>query len=249
VIKEALDFLTKLQTPKNPITVTVHGQPFTVKPDGTLGDFIREPDTRVHYSALEVNTLSALVMAYTACLDDLDTKAAAVHIVDPLLVEIIELGADDHGYRHTFARARHEAEIDFTFDNFYLPEEFLIKFRAAFYFNEEATKVQKLCSTLEAGSSVSVADDGMSQTVVITSGTINKTPVTLPAEGVPLIPWRTFREADPVESKFLLRMKTAKEGLPRIALFEIDEKWRLDTIASIAKYLKTNLPEGAIILA
>lgn len=249
MIKEALEFLSKLQTPKNPTTVTVHDLPFSVKPDGTLGEYIREPDTRVHYLALEVKTLSALVQAYTAGLDHLDVAAAAVHIVDPWLVEIIDVSADDYGYRHTFARARHEAEIDFTFDSFYLPEDFLIKFRAAFYFNEEATKVQKLCSTLEAGSSVSVADDGMSQTVVITSGTINKTPVTLPAEGVPLIPWRTFREADPVESKFLLRMKTAKEGLPRIALFEIDEKWKLDTIASIAKYLKSSLPEGAIILA
>jgi hypothetical protein len=249
VIKEALEFLAKIQTPKNPVTYDVHGAPYSIRPDGTIGDFIREPDTSVHYPALELKTLSALIAVVLAPLDNLVLEDVAVHIVDPWTVEIISRAVNEFGYRHVYARALHKPETDFKFANYYLPEDFLIKFRASFYFNEEATKVQKLCSSLEAGSTVSVSDDGMSQTVVATAGTINKAAVTLPAEGIPLVPWRTFREAAPVESKFLLRMKTAKDSLPHIALFDIDEKWKIDTVQAIAEYLRAELPEAAIIFA
>jgi hypothetical protein len=249
MIKDALDFLARIQTPKNPVTVTINDRPYAVKADGTIGEHIRKPDTTVIYPAVETSTLTALVGIYLANLDGLDQAKVAVHVIDYLNAAIIDLNVNEFGYRHIYARAHHSEETDFEFDTFYLPEEFLIKFRASFYFNEEAAKVQQLCSTLEAGSTVSVSDDGMSQTVVITSGAINKTPVTLPAEGVPLIPWRTFRDAAPVESKFLLRMKTFKDGSPKIALFEIDEKWKLDVVGAIRDYLKTHLPEGAIIFA
>jgi hypothetical protein len=42
-------------------------------------------------------------------------------------------------------------------------------------------------------------------------------------------------------------MRAVKDGLPQIALFEIDAKWRVETIASIAHYLKKELPEATII--
>ena len=64
----------------------------------------------------------------------------------------------------------------------------------------------------------------------------------LPADGAPLIPWRTFREVCPVQSRFLLRMKGVKDGLQHIALFEIDQLWRLDTIDAIASWLGSNIP-------
>jgi hypothetical protein len=247
VIAEALQYLAKLQTPKNPITVEVNGKNYAVRVDGTLGEYVRDPDPTIQKPTLCVSTLSAVVAAYKAQLDGLESSKVAVCVVDPRTVRIVDIVADDFGNRHQYVSARHDAETDFAFDNYYLPEDFIIKFRAGFYFNDEATKVQQLCSKLETGSTVSIADDGMSQTVVISTGTINKAPVTLPAEGVPLIPWRTFREATPVESKFLLRMKTAKDSLPRIALFEIDEKWIRDTMNSVRDYLREQLPEALII--
>jgi hypothetical protein len=244
VIQEALSYLTKLQTPKNPITVEIHGQPYAVRVDGTIGDVIKKPDTSIEYPALKVSTLTALVSAYKA----LKPEDAAVHVSDPWRVDLIATKPDEFGNRQTYAVAEHElAETPFVFNTFMEPEQFIIRFRASFLFNEDAVKVQQLCSTLEANSVVSVADDGISQTVVIASGAINKAPVTLPAEGVPLIPWRTFREAAPVESKFLLRMKTVKDKLPTIALYEIDQKWKLDTLAAVKKYLAAELPDATII--
>jgi hypothetical protein len=159
---------------------------------------------------------------------------------------LIALEVDECGRRRVYARARHAPETGFEFGTYYAAEDFIIKFRTSFYFNEQATKVQQLCSTLDAGSTVNVSDDGMSQTVVVSQGSISKASVTLPAEGVRLIPWRTFREAAPVESSFLLRMKADKVNVPRIALFELDEKWKVDTAHSIADTLGELAAESII---
>jgi hypothetical protein len=233
VIKEALEFLAHIQTPKNPIITSIDALPYTVKADGTLGDLIRSPVG----SALEVRSLGAIMAAYRNRIDGLEPESTAFHVVDPLLVELIALELDEYGRRHVYARARHAPETGFEFGTYYAAEDFIIKFRSSFYFNEQAAKVQQLCSTLDAGSTVSVSDDGMSQTVVVSQGSISKASVTLPAEGVRLIPWRTFREAAPVESSFLLRMKSDKVNVPRIALFELDKKWEVETVHSIADYL------------
>jgi hypothetical protein len=46
MIKEALEFITTLQTPQRPITQDLNGQLYAVKADGTLGDAIKRVDAR-----------------------------------------------------------------------------------------------------------------------------------------------------------------------------------------------------------
>ena len=82
----------------------------------------------------------------------------------------------------------------------------------------------------------------------VNEGAMTEASTTLPSDGVDLIPVRTFRDANPVQQKFLLRMKGVKDGLPKIALFEIDPMWKLYAVASIRKYLEEQLP-GATIIA
>lgn len=233
---------------RRPVTVKVGEQDYAVQSDGTLGKAVRELEPQWDNPTLEVSTLSGLVSAVQAGLDGLDTKAVALRVADHLTAEVVSIAADKFGRRHVYVRARHQQETKFVFDKYYTtPEEFIIAFRSSFYFNDEATKVQQLCSTVGAGDAVLVTDDGISQEVQVKSGTVTRTTVALPADGVPLIPWRTFRDANPVESKFLLRMKGVKDALPHIALFEIDAKWRVDTMQSIANYLAAQLPGMAII--
>ncbi len=75
-----------------------------------------------------------------------------------------------------------------------------------------------------------------------------ETQFTCTAKLAGLIPWRTFRESAPAQSEFLLRMKGAPGQLPQIALIEADGgKWRLDTIASVATWLREALPASTII--
>jgi hypothetical protein len=246
VIKEALEFLSKLQTPKNPATVEVNEQHYAVRADGTLGDPVRELAPRWDKPTFQVHTLSGLAELIDAKVDEFP-EHVAVHVVDHLTVQLVSLSADEFGRRHVYAEAKHVEGTQFKFNQFQDAEDFLIAFRRSFLFNEEAVKVQTLCSNLESGMAVKLADDGLSQQLEVKAGTVSKAPVTLPAEGVSLIPWRTFRDAAPVDSKFLLRLKGVKEGLPLIALFEIDQKWQLDSINSIAHWFKAHAKDIVVI--
>ena len=236
---------------KRPVTHKIDDQVYAVKADGTLGEPVRDL-APLAKPTFQVQTLSGLCELYKAKLDNFDGEdedsRCAAHVVGYRQVDLVALLADDHGRRHVYASARHGAETPFKFNTFHAVEQFIIDFRTSFLFNEEAVKVLKVCSNLESGQAVSTADDGLSQRLEVKAGTTHKTEVVLPSEGIPLIPWRTFRDADPVESKFLLRLKASKEGLPAVALYEIDQKWQLDAVNAIADYLKKQLP-GATIIA
>jgi hypothetical protein len=246
MIKEALEYLTKLQTPLHPVTVEVEKQPYAVRADGTIGEPICKIDSRFIPTPLLTTTLSGLVEAYKAKYDKLGDRVA-FQIASPFEVTLCDLDSDDYGKQRIYAIAKHVEEKPFKFDAYWESEAFLIVFRQGFLFTEDAAKVAQLCSTLTSSNAVGVADDGISQEVTTKAGTVTKTSVVLPADGVPLVPWRTFRDANPVQSKFLLRMKGVKDAVPHIALFEIDAMWKLDTIASIRKYLNDSLPEAIVI--
>jgi hypothetical protein len=249
-VKDVLEYLFGRLKAERPVSVHVDNQAYAVRSDGTIGDPIRElrPIPTIENPKGEVKTLSGLVSAVNAGIDGVDPAKVAFRVADIYTVEVVSLVADEFGRRHVWARAKHQPETSFTFNKYYdSPESFIIAFRAAFYFNDEATKVQQLCSTVGAGDAVLVVDDGVSQEVTVKAGTVTRSTVQLPADGVALIPWRTFRDASPVESKFLLRMKAVKDALPHIALFEIDAKWQVDTMQSIANYIAKQLPAANII--
>lgn len=246
---DELKFIFDRLKDKRPVTHEVKGQHYAVTANGTLGDPIRDLAPQWVKPKVEVVTLGGLVDLYNQKLDDLDSGAVAFHVVDHLNVNLVSLKADDCGRRHVWATANHTPETPFKFNSFYdNPEAFLIAFRASFLFNDEAVKVQQLCSSVGSGDAVMTSDDGISQEVQIKSGTMTRAAIPLPADGVSLIPWRTFRDAAPVESKFLLRMKGVKDGLPQIALFEIDGKWKLETMHAIKRYFEHHL-QGAHVIA
>jgi hypothetical protein len=218
------------------VTVKVGDQDYAVRENGTLGDPVRQLAPQFIKPTFKVATLSALAGAVTAVVDDFG-QDVALHVVDYRTVQLVSIKADEFGHRHVFAEAKHDVECPLRFNEYMAAEKFLIDLKTSFYTNDEALKVQKVVSSLESGQTISMADDGMSQQVEIKAGTVSKSQVVLPADGIPLIPWRTFRDADPVESKFLLRLKQVKDDLPLVALYDIDQKWKLDTVNSVAKWL------------
>ncbi len=243
-LKAVAEYLFGRLKDVRPVTVTVgvNDQDYAVKADGTLGEPIRPLKPQFEAPVFNVSTLIGLASLAKASVDGFDESKVGLHIVNHRQVDLVSLSADEFGRRHVYASAKHAQETPFVFDKFYgSTEDFLIPFRASFYFNEEAVKVQQLCSTIGSGEAVAVSDDGLSQEVVVKTGTVTKASVQLPADGVPLIPWRTFREVNPVQSRFLLRMKGVKDGLPQIALFEIDARWQLDTKNAIAAWLVENI--------
>lgn len=249
MIKEALEFLANLQTPKNPVTVTVEDQAYGVTKDGTLGEAImpKAPvDIRAARPKLAVVTLTGLVAAYKAKIDNLGDSVAVI-IRDPNNVIVSDLAYDSFGKRQEYVHATHVEERPFPFGKYLEPEDFLLAMRAGFIYTDNAVQLQKLCSTICAGTGVAIADDGISQEVTTKSGTITRASVPLPSDGIDLIPNRIFRDANPVTAKFLLRMRGVKDALPQIALFEIDPNWKLYAVGSIRKYLEGELPGVPII--
>lgn len=247
-MNQVLEYLFGRLKAERPVIENVAGQPYAVRADGTLGEPVRGLAPQWTKPALLVATLHGLADIYRERLDGLDPAKVAFHIENYRTVRIVSLESDDFGERHLWAKASHAGDTKFVFGNYYKPEDFLIAFRSSFLFNEDAVKVQQLCSSVGSGDAVLVTDDGMSQEVQVKSGTVTRSSIALPQDGIPLIPWRTFRDAHPVESRFLLRMKGVKDSLPLIALFEIDAKWELDTVASIRNWIDKNV-EGAKIIA
>lgn len=247
-MKEVLQYLFGRLKDQHPVIQKVGDVTYAVEADGTLGDPVRELAPQWTKPAVEVSSLSGLAaLLKDGGIDSIKAAEVFIHVVDPWTVRVASLAADDFGRRHVWAVAKYANDIAFAFNNFYNPEDFIIKFRSSFLFNDEAVKVQALSSTLTSGTEVTVADDGISQAITIKSGTVTRSAQALPAEGISLIPWRTFRDANPVMSKFLLRMKGVKDALPQIALFEIDAQWKRETVNSVAKHLTEALPEFTVI--
>lgn len=247
-MRDFLEYLFDRLKDKTPVTVEVDGQAYAVNYDGTLGEPVRELAPQFIKPTFKVQTLSALALAVAAGIDSFGNEVA-LHVVDYRTVQLVSTRADAYGHRHVFIEAKHEDECSFQFNVFMPAEKFLIDMKTSFFTNDDAVKVQRVVSSLESGQNVTTADDGLSQRLELKGGTISKAEVVLPADGVPLIPWRTFRDAAPVESKFLLRLKGQKDGVPHAALFEIDAKWKLDTVNSVAGWLRSNVSGSVPVIA
>lgn len=235
-MNDVLEYIFGRLKDKTLVTVEVNGQHYAVQSNGTLGAPVRELPPQFRPPTFRVYTLSALAAAVAAGMDGFG-EDVALHVSDYKRVELVSTRADHFGHRHVFIEAVHDDECRFKFNEFISAEKFLIDLKTSFYTNDEAVKVQRVVSSLESGQSITVADDGLSQQVEIKAGTLSKQKIELPADGIPLIPWRTFRDATPVASKFLLRLRQQKDDLPLVALFDIDAKWKLDTVNSIAQWL------------
>lgn len=248
-----LDWFKTLSKPERPVTVDINGDPFAVKVDGTLGDPVRKPlpVAPVATPVLQLSTLSGLVAAYNADVDGFKTGArSAVQVESFDSVALVSLEADEWGRRHVWARAKSTEINPFKFDTYLDPETFIILAQASFMpIDGHYTNMLKLCSSLSAGSSIQIADDGFSQKVVIQAGGVTHGEVELPPR-ITLRPYRSFREIDPVESDFLLRFKSRKEALPEVCLIPVDAgRWKTDTAMQVRGWLAKHMPEGTTIIA
>lgn len=247
-VKGVLQYLFGRLKDVKPVTHKVGEQEYAVTAEGTLGAPVRALAPQWDKPTLKVITLSEIKALCEAELDDFDAKKVGLHVANYNTVRLVSLKADEFGRRHVYAQAEHTIETPFRFGVFTDAEKFLIDFRTSFYFDDEAVKVQSLCSNLESGVSVTLADDGIGQKLEVKAGTSSKSDVQIPGSGISLIPWRTFRDASPVSSNFLLRFKTVKDSLPQIALFEVDQKWQLDTMQSVAAWLRHHV-KGVTVIA
>lgn len=196
---------------------------------------------------ISLATLTGFVDAYKADAESEYRKQVFVHVAGPRLVFLKNLEADIYGRRQVYLEAKCAEENPFKFGNYYAPDEFALALEAGFEPTEDVVKLVALTANLTASSSVTTADDGVSQVVTYSSGIVSKSTTTLPRR-IPLAPFRTFREAPQVMTHFLVRMKGADKSVPTVALFEVDgNKWKLDAMQSVKHWLAKQLPDAAIV--
>lgn len=243
---EVVKYLMERLKDKREAVAEVNGQPWSLTSQGTIGEPIL-PYAKPEPEAVACATLEGLLAIYRSKMDNLEQERVAFSIDSYNKVSVVSLDADQFGRRRVYARASHTHEAPFEFGKYFLPEKFRIDFQASFYLNDDAMKVLRLISTLGVkGEELNLADDGISQTLEVKSGSVTRGKVELPSDGVPLIPWRTFREVAPVQSRFLLRIKSQGTEVG-VALHEIDAKWRIDTMASVRDWIRKNEPKAIVI--
>jgi hypothetical protein len=240
MLQELVSYLIGLQ---RPITKTIGDFTYGVTDHGIDS----EPVIPKARPTLGVVTLSGLVAAHELKLDE--QKDVTVHIESHTKVSVVPICADKFGRRTPYVTAVCSEQIPFVFGNYYTPEAFVIAFHSSFVPTDNFYAVVKLLSALSSENSIQTSDDGLTQSVTMNTGTIKRGEVQVKPR-VALAPYRTFREAAPVESEFLLRMRGKPGELPTCALIEVDSgKWKIEAILALKHWLDAKLPKGTVVIA
>ena len=158
-----------------------------------------------------------------------------IHIVNYKRIEFMSPLNDDN-QREVYAICEPDV-IDIRFNQFLDRETFNIMLQTGFVGNDDLKEILRYIGTMSDKEVRTVADDGIKQEITIKSSTQGLIDVFIP-NPVILRPFRTFVEIEPVESKFVLRLK---EG-GGCALFEADGgAWKIDTMGALQTYIEDTL--------
>lgn len=193
---------------------------------------------------LKVNTLSALCAFYNAGMADEPQEELFVNIVSP--TEVVLFGGLRGRARRRSAFVVAETSIhEFSFGQFMPQEQFAISFRSLVSpkNGDDSDYVLSYIGRLRGGTTVEVADDGITQTGTVSRGVSGKLmdkEVAKPI--VRLSPYRTFREVEQPEGEYLLRIRLDGDE-PRAALIEADGgMWKLRAMESIKAFIAKECP-------
>lgn len=253
MISEAIDNIRQLaERGSKPLTtdiatVDAYGgefhAPFRVVPEGSaykLGDAIKP----FYPVPLELRTLTGFVDAFNAGYRKFSDLL--IHVVDPFTVALISKTVDSFGLRRTYLTAKYLSPGTFVFDDYQASEKFLIGLETCFLRidGDSTDYVKTIASNLKAGDTVHAQDDGINQIVTLKTGAIDTAEVKLNPR-VKLTPIRTFTEAAPVENEFLLRLRPGGNGLPTVALFNLNGlRWQSEAMQAIKRWLDNEINGG-----
>lgn len=233
MIAEAME---KFKEMTHPPVVEIDGQSYR-KNNYSL---VTEPMPEV----LEAVTLTSIVDYLKNKIDDRDPGNLYIHIADHQTVTL-NSHITSTMQRPVVVRAR-ALTNNFKFGNPYNYDAFAIAMRSQFQQTEDKTYILNLISSLSAGSSKTLKDDGVSQTVHARAGISLKEEVSV-KNPVFLQPFRTFPEVEQPKSEFLFRMKQQADEI-LFSLHECDgSAWKLEAIQNIAVFFSTEMPHMPVI--
>jgi hypothetical protein len=126
----------------------------------------------------------------------------------------------------------------FPFGQYQDAESFVIGLQTLFLPSPQRDEILMLLASIKESVVRETVDNGVSQEVKTAGGVVmvGMTKVPNPVE---LQPYRTFREVAQPFSRFVIRLRSGKDGeKPACALFEADGgSWKLEAILSIRGYL------------
>lgn len=197
-----------------------------------------------------VYTLGALADYLKTNRDGLDLKKLIAHVETPCRVTVGSILRNGSRDRELFIAAEVKDLVSEFVGTFRSQEDTVIGLQTRFLHTDERAAVLRVVGTIKAEDVVTSTDDGVTQQVTASAGTVLKTTAELP-NPVTLNGFRTFRDIRQPATTYVLRGKRGQNGqMPTVALFEADGgAWQLGTIADIHNWLKTNLPDGVAVLA
>lgn len=189
------------------------------------------------HDTLELMTLTGLVDAVRAKLDDLHTDEWVLEVKSYKHVRIVSRRTDAYGCREELVAVTLQDVEAFPFGRFLSREEFVIGLQSLMVPDEGSLAVLKVASALEVATVTLAEDDGISQRTAVKQGVMLKQDVTVKGR-VTLRPFRTFREVEQPASKFVFRLRSVNGQVPECALFEADGgSWKLDAVLTIKAWL------------
>lgn len=239
-IKE-IERLTKAAGPNETKVVTLDGRNYSTQP---LHD-LRKPETApegVKFSSLQGLADFALAdcdKSYT------EGRGGRFLLVDgPTQVRLLTGLFGDFNQRTCLGWSVPFVP-DFKFGVDYPADSFVPALLSQFAPTPDRAAVFALTGTVESGSAIKTADDGVSQLVTTRRGIERSLESVGPQRMFALRPYSTFAEIDVPERPFILRMKPgdAQSTPPRphsCALLEADGGlWRVGAVAEIKRFLKS----------
>lgn len=233
MIKEALQYITGLkEAAMEPKVVEIAGKTYCNKELRRYGrEDMAEP--------VSATTLTALVDYLKGCSAELRERMV-IHVTSPTSVKLYS-GLTDERERESLFQTK-AITSDFRFDSWVEQEQFIIDLQANFEPTEDLATIMKVAGNVEAKTTGTYGDDGVSQKTTIKQGIASKADVIVP-NPVTLVPYRTFMEIPQPESQFVFRISDSGRG-PVFKLIEAEGGlWRRKAMAEIKEYLEEQLSD------
>lgn len=222
-------------------------------PRHTLDEESERPSPLPTAPVFAVSTLGALRDYLKENRDTLNLSQLIVHVESPTRVSVSSVLRANSRDREVFitATVKDLLVTDGFLGSFKAQEDMVIGLQTRFLPTEARAAVLRVVGTIKEDAVSTSNDDGVTQTVTASAGTVLVGSTNLP-NPVELQGYRTFRDIKQPTVPYVLRGKKSPHAgaMPSVALFEADGgAWQLGTIADIHNWLKYNLPADVAVLA
>jgi hypothetical protein len=247
VTKEALEYLVETGKKLSPIEQIKFGNRSYTRQE------IKPVDEPL-VAPIQISTLSSLADLCTGkfgdkgqtAFEDFQKGSHVIHVCSPTLVEVVAAQSNHWKRRETILQCKLTETAQLPLEKFLSQDEFIIALLSCCVQNEDRDYIAKLAGNATAEKISTAQDDGVSQTVGTRTGSHLQTQETV-KNIVKLQLYRTFREVEQPESRFLFRLKQSGDNMPLFAFFQADGgAWKLTAVENIARYLRTKIPDAVI---